>query len=190
MKKISILAAALVLSLSSVFAQTWNWDKAHSQLNFGITHLSISEIDGTFSTVTATLTSSREDLSDAVIELTADVNSLNTGNEQRNAHLKSPDFFDAAKYGSLVFKSTSFKKISGKNYQLTGDLTFHGVTKSVVLDVVFNGTVVNPQSKKTVGGFKVTGTIKRSDFGLGGQFPAAMLSDEVKLNANAEFVKD
>jgi polyisoprenoid-binding protein YceI len=190
MKKITFLAAALILSLSSVFAQTWNWDKPHSQLNFGITHLSISEIDGTFGSVTATMIASKEDLSDAVIELNADVNSLNTGNEQRNTHLKSPDFFDAAQYGSLTFKSNSFKKVSGKNYKLAGDLTFHGVTKPVVLDVVFNGTVVNPQSKKTVAGFKVIGVIKRSDFGLGGQFPVAMLSDEVKLNANAEFVKD
>ncbi len=190
MKKITILAAALILSLSSAFAQTWTWDKPHSQLNFGITHLSISEIDGTFGGVTATINSSKDDLSDAVIELTADVNSLNTGNEQRNTHLKSADFFDAAKYGTLTFKSTSFKQVDGKNYKLAGDLNFHGVTKSVVLDVVFNGTVVNPQSKKTVAGFKVIGIIKRSDFSLGGQFPAAMLSDEVKLNANAEFVKD
>lgn len=190
MKKVSIITAVFLLLAGAGFAQTWNWDKAHSQLNFGITHMGINEIDGTFSTVSAKITSSKDDFSDAVVELTADVNSINTGNEQRNNHLKSPDFFDAAKYGALTFKSTSFKKVSGKNYEVTGDLTFHGVTKPVVLAAVFNGTAVNPQSKKTVAGFKVTGTVKRMDFGIATSFPAAMLSDDVVLNGNAEFVKD
>ena len=190
MKKIILSAASLLLLATAGFSQTWNWDKAHSQLNFGIQHMGINEIDGTFSTVSAKITSSKDDLSDAVVELTADVNSISTGNEQRNNHLKSPDFFDAAKFGTLTFKSTSFKKTSGKNYEVTGDLTLHGVTKSVVLTATFNGTIVNPQSKKTVGGFKVTGTIKRTDFGIATGFPATMLGDEVALNANAEFVKD
>jgi polyisoprenoid-binding protein YceI len=190
MNKIISITAALLLFVSTGFAQSWTWDKAHSQLNFGITHMGINEIDGTFSTVEAKITSSKDDLSDAVVELTADVNSLNTGVEQRNNHLKSPDFFDAAKFGTLTFKSTSFKNTGGKNYEMAGDLTFHGVTKPVVLNVVFNGTIVNPQSKKTVAGFKVTGVIKRSDFGIATSFPATMLSDEVALNANAEFVKN
>ena len=189
MKKTIIVAAAALLVSTAGFSQTWAWDKAHSQLNFGITHLGINEVDGSFSTVEATLTSSKDDFSDASVELTADVNSINTGVEQRNNHLKSADFFDAAKYGTLTFKSTSFKKLSGKNYQVTGDLTFHGVTKSVVLNAVLNGTAVNPQSKKTVAGFKVTGTIKRTDFGIATGFPSSMLSDEVTLSANAEFVK-
>ena len=118
------------------------------------------------------------------------MNSINTGVEQRNNHLKSPDFFDAAKFGTLTFKSTSFKKTSGKNYEVTGDLTLHGVTKPVVLTAVFNGTIVNPQSKKTVAGFKVTGIVKRTDFGIAASFPATMLGDDVQLNGNAEFVKD
>ena len=189
MNKIVMTAAILSLSLAS-FAQDWTWDKAHSQLNFGITHLTINEIDGTFSSVDAKLTASKDDLTDAQIQLTADVNSINTGNDQRNTHLKSPDFFDAAQFGILTFKSTSFQKVSDKNYKLAGSLTLHGVTKPVTLDVVYNGTVVNPMSKKTVAGFKITGTIKRSDFGIAPSFPAAALSDEVKLNANAEFVKN
>ena len=190
MKKIILSAAALFLLATAGFSQTWNWDKPHSQLNFGIIHLGINEISGSFSDVTAKITSSKDDFSDAVVELTADVNSISTGNEQRNNHLKSPDFFDAAKFGTLSFKSTSFKKTSGKNYEVAGDLTFHGVTKPVVLTAVLNGTTVNPQSKKTVAGFKVSGTIKRMDFGVATGFPAAMLSDEVALKANAEFVKD
>ena len=118
------------------------------------------------------------------------MSSINTGNDQRNTHLKSADFFDAAQFGTLTFKSTSFQKVSDKNYKLAGSLTLHGVTKPVTLDVVYNGTVVNPMSKKTVAGFKITGTIKRSDFGIATSFPVTALSDEVKLNANAEFVKN
>jgi polyisoprenoid-binding protein YceI len=189
MKKIILSTAAFLLVAGSTFAQEWNWDKAHSQLNFGVIHMGINEVDGVFSSVTAKFTSTKDDFSDAVIELSADVNSLNTGNEQRNNHLKSPDFFNAAQFGTLTFKSTSFKKVSDKTYQLTGDLTLHGVTKPVTLTATFNGTVVNPQSKKTVAGFKVTGTIKRTDFGIATGFPAAMLSDEVSLLANTEFVK-
>ena len=189
MKKIILSTAALLFTTAAVFAQSWSMDKAHSQVMFGITHMGINTITGNFGTVSATLTSSKDDFSDASIEFTADVNSINTGNEQRNTHLKSPDFFNAAQFGTLTFKSTSFKKIDDKNFQVTGDLTFHGVTKSVTLNATFNGTTVNPMSKKTVAGFKVTGTIKRTDFGIGASFPTAMLSDEVALDANTEFVK-
>ncbi len=190
MKKIILSAAAFLLLVTAGFSQTWNWDKAHSQLFFGITRLGISEIDGSFGSATAKITSSKDDFSDAVVELSADVSSISTGNEQRNTHLKSPDFFDAAKFPTLTFKSTSFKKVSGKNYEVTGDLSFHGVTKSVVLTAVLNGTATDPQSKKTIAGFKVTGTIKRMDFGIATSFPAAFLSDDVALNANAAFVKE
>jgi len=189
MKKIIAITAAFLLTAAVGFAQDWNWDKAHSQLNFGITHMGINEIDGTFTTVEAKMTASKEDLTDAQITLTADVNSINTGNEQRNNHLKSDAFFDATKYGTLTFTSTSFTKVDAKNYRLEGNLTFHGVTKAVTLNVTFNGTIVNPMSKKTTAGFKVTGIIKRSDFGIAPGFPATALSDEVMLNANAEFVK-
>lgn len=189
MKKITFITAALLVS-AVTFAQTWSVDKAHSRLAFGVTHLGISEITGNFKSFDSKITSSKEDFSDAVIELTADVSSINTDNEQRDGHLKSPDFFDAAKFSTFSFKSNSFKKVSGKQYKLAGDLTLHGITKPVVLDVVFNGTTVNPMSKKTLAGFKITGIIKRSDFAIGASFPAPMLSDEVALTANTEFSKD
>ncbi len=185
----TIFTTTLLLIAGAAYSQSWTMDKAHSQLNFGIAHLGISEIDGTFGTATATITSSKDDFSDAAVELTADVNSINTGNEQRNNHLKSDAFFDASKFGTLTFKSTSFKNVGGKNFQVTGDLTLHGVTKSVTLNAVFNGTTVHPQSKKTVAGFKVTGIIKRSDFGIAPSFPATYLGDDVMLNANTEFIK-
>ncbi|HTR28449.1 MAG TPA: YceI family protein [Puia sp.] len=189
MKKIIAISTAFLLFATAGFTQDWTWDKAHSQLNFGITHMGINEIDGTFATADAKMTASKEDLTDAQITLTADVSSINTGNEQRNNHLKSDAFFDAAKYGTLTFTSTSFTKVDGKNYKLEGNLTLHGVTKPVTLNVTFNGTVSNPMNHKTSAGFKVTGIIKRTDFGIGTGFPTNMLSDEVMLNANVEFVK-
>src|SRR5580658_10038704 len=98
MKKIIAITSAFLLTAGAVFAQDWTWDKAHSQLNFGVTHMTINEIDGTFGTVEAKMTASKEDLSDAQITLTADVNSINTGNEQRNNQLKGAEFFNAAQY--------------------------------------------------------------------------------------------
>ncbi|MCU7550686.1 YceI family protein [Chitinophagaceae bacterium LB-8] len=189
MKKTVIIALALVASFAG-FAQTWNIDKSHSKLNFTVTHLLISDVEGSFKNINSTFTSSKADFSDAVIELTADVNSINTDDENRDKHLKSPDFFDAAKYNALTFKSKSFKNVGGKKYKLAGDLTMHGVTKPVVLDVVYNGSAVHPYSKKTVAGFKISGTLKRSEFGVGTATPTAVVGDEVALVANAEFIKD
>ena len=189
MKRVTNITAALILS-ATAFAQTWSVDKAHSRLGFSITHLSISEIPGSFRSFDAKITSSKDDLSDAVIELTADVNSVNTENEQRDEHLKGPDFLDAAKFSTFTFKSKSFTKVRGKQYKVTGDLTLHGITKPVVLNASFNGTTTHPMSKKTMAGFTITGIIKRSDFGIATSMPAAMLSDEVALLANTEFSKD
>lgn len=192
MKKIAIVAATL-LSLSygtASFAQTWNVDKAHSRFGFGVTHLSVSQIDGNFKTYEATITSSKPDFSDASFEISAEMASINTDIEQRDAHLKSPDLLDAEKYPTLTFKSTSFKKVSGKNYKLSGNLTLHGVTKPVTIDVTINGTTTNPQSKKTIAGIKFSGKIKRSEFGIATSFPASALGEDILLIANAEFTKN
>jgi polyisoprenoid-binding protein YceI len=188
MKKTYILLVTLFIAGSS-FAQSWSLDKAHSKLGFGVTHLLISEVDGSFKNFDSKITSTKDDFSDAVIELTAEVGTIDTDNDNRDKHLKSPDFFDAEKFPSITFKSSSLKKIEGKKYKLMGDLTMHGVTKPVELDVTLNGTTVHPYNKKTIAGFKITGTIKRSDFGVGGGTPSAVVSDEVTLNANAEFIK-
>ncbi|MDB5022231.1 MAG: YceI family protein [Pedobacter sp.] len=193
MKRITLLFAVVATALfafKSVDQSTWEADKAHSKLGFEVTHLMVSDVEGSFKNFSAKVISSKEDFSDAVVELSADVASVNTENDQRDAHLKGPEFFDAAKYPTLTFKSTSVKKTSGNKYKVAGNLNFHGVTKPIVLDAVLRGVTVNPMSKKPVAGFKVTGTIKRSDFNFGSKFPGAMLSDEVTLNANTEFVKN
>ena len=187
MKKVTLFAAGLLLS-ATTFAQ-WSLDKMHSRLGFGITHMKISELEGNFNVFDVKLNATKPDFSDATIELTGDVNSINTGVEPRDKHLKGADFFDAEKMPTFTFVSKSFKKVSGKNYKVVGELTMHGVTKTVTLDAVFNGTAVNPMSKKTMAGFTVTGNIKRSEFGIGASMPDAMLSEIVKLRANLEFVQ-
>jgi polyisoprenoid-binding protein YceI len=189
MKKLNILFV-IMFAAGFAGAQTWSVDKSHAKLGFGVTHLLLSEVEGNFTSFDAKITSSKEDFSDATIELTADTKSINTGIEDRDKHLKTADFFDVEKFPTLTFKSKSIKKVEGKKYVVTGDLTMHGVTKPITLDVTLNGTGVHPYTKKTVAGFKIAGTVKRSDFGVGPTFGPATISEEVTITANAEFIKD
>jgi polyisoprenoid-binding protein YceI len=186
MKKVSILIAAVALTVSS-YAQTWTLDKAHAKLGFSITHLMMSDVDGMFKNVEATIQSSQPDFSDAVITMTAQTNSVFTDNDKRDEHLKSADFFDATKYPTITFKSTSLKKDGANKYILTGDLTMHGITKTVTMDLSYRGPATSPMTKKPLAGFKITGKIKRSDFKIADSAPSAMLSDEVTITANGEF---
>lgn len=192
MKKVTLITllaiSAFFFSFKVVAPSTWTLDKNHGKLGFTITHLMISDIEGSFKNFDAKITAPNEDFSDAVVEMTAETTSINTDNEKRDNHLRTDAFFDVAKYPQMTFKSTSFKKTGSNTYKVTGDLTMHGVTKPVNLDVICNmGT--DPMSKKPIAGFKITGKLKRSDFGIGTSFPAAMISDEVSINANAEFKK-
>ena len=109
--------------------------------------------------------------------------------EARDNHLKSADFFDAAKHPELTFKSTTLQKKGKDKYALSGNLTLNGITKAVTMDLLYKGAIENPMSKKQTAGFQVTGTIKRSDFNLGAGFPAPMISDEVRIKADGEFIQ-
>lgn len=192
MKKVMTAVTALVIS-TGAFAQTastWTLDKSHAKLGFSITHMSISEVEGSFKSFDAKFTAAKEDFSDAKIEASAQVNSINTDNEGRDKHLQAPDYFDAAKYPTLTFKGQSFKKVGEKDYKLIGELTMHGVTRVVSLDVVYFGTAIHPYSKKTIAGFKVTGKLNRKDFGIATDTPSAALGDEVEIRANLEFEKN
>ena len=185
MKKISVLIIALFVSVA-VSAQKWTNDKAHSKMTFTVTHLLISEVDGVFKSFDASVTSSKEDFSDAVFELTADLKQVTTNNDGRDAHLQRDDMFDTAKFPGLSFKSTGIKSIGGKKFAVNGNLTIKGVTKPVVFELTHIGNGVNRQGKK-LAGFKATGTIKRTDFGVGAM-PSAVVSEEVELRASGEFV--
>lgn len=192
MKKIPLLLLALpvvLLSFIKINSSNWALDAIHSNLRFSVTSLQISEIEGSFKMTESTITSSKEDFSDAVVSMTADASSINTENAERDTHLKSADFFDTPKYPSITFKSSRFEKTGDNKYKVTGNLTFHGVTKEIILEATAKyGT--HPMSKKTLAGFKVTGTIRRSDFGIAPSMPAAMLNDEVAIVANTQYAKD
>jgi polyisoprenoid-binding protein YceI len=167
----------------------WKSDDPHSQLGFTVKHLGIADVSGTFNDFDVTVQSTKADFSDAVFELTANVASIDTRVEQRDNHLKSADFFDAEKYPTMNFKSTSLKKVGKDKYKLTGDLILHGVTNKVTMDLEYRGTVENQMNKKQTAGFQLTGIIKRSDFAVGNGFPPPMISDEVRIKADGEFVQ-
>ena len=188
MKKI-IIFFAVILTNTVVFAQTWKSDKAHSHLTFTVTHLSVSDVDGTFKDFSATITASKPDFSDAKFDFTANTASVNTENDMRDEDLRSASFFDVTKFPALTFTSTSIKPAAAKHYTLTGNLTIHGVTKSVTFDLWYRGTITNPMTKSPDAGFQATGVIKRSDFNFGSKYSSPILSDEVTFKAVGEFGK-
>ena len=170
----------------------WNIDPAHSEVNFKVKHLVISTVSGHFDKFEATIEASHDDFSDATISFSADVDSINTKNEQRDGHLKSPDFFDMAKYPKMSFVSTSVKKLSDYELQVVGNLTLRGVTREVALEVMYNGTVAGFDGRQ-VAGFEISGKLSRFDFGL--QWNAlteaggVVVGNEVKIEILAEFTK-
>jgi len=189
MKKLAVLFSAFIVFTAFTTIDTWKNDKPHSQLGFTITHLGISDVSGTFNDFEAKVSSAKADFSDAIFELTANAASIDTRVEARNNHLKSADFFDVAKYPTITFKSSALKPNGKDRFILTGNLTIHGVTKPVNLDLVYRGITVNPMSKADVVGFQITGEISRADFNVGPNFPAPMLSDKVTIKADGEFTK-
>lgn len=188
MKKLQLIISGLLVA-GFASAQTWSLDKAHSSLGFTITHLIVQDVEGTFKDFSIKLNSSKDDFSDAKVELSGNVASIDTQDEKRNKHLQEPDFFDAAKYPAFTFKSTSFKKTTGKNYEMKGDLTMRGVTKPVVLTVELKGKGEDPFAKKPMAGFKVYGKVKRTDFGIGKDTPSAMVGEEVEIRASIAVIK-
>jgi polyisoprenoid-binding protein YceI len=170
----------------------WITDPAHSEIGFKVKHLVISSVSGKFASFTGEVTADKEDFTDAKISFSADINSITTGADQRDTHLKSADFFDAAAHPQLTFESTKVEKNSDGEYKITGDLTIRGTKKSVVLNAEFGG-IQNDFYGNTVAGFELTGKINRKDFGLlwNGITEAGsiVVSDEVKLIIAAEIVK-
>ncbi|WP_189604837.1 YceI family protein [Salinimicrobium marinum] len=175
---------------TSMFAQTtWKADPAHTQVSFGITHMGIAEVEGTFSEFEGTIVATEDDFSDAEYDIVIEVPSIDTGVEMRDNHLKNEDFFDAKNHPKMTFKSNSSEKVSEGKYKVTGDLSFHGITKPVTLDVWYRGTVENPQNGDVISGFAISGDVKRSDYNLGSDFPEAVLSDKVVIDVDGEFKK-
>jgi polyisoprenoid-binding protein YceI len=166
MKKIYLSLFILLATVFMATAQTtWKADVAHSKVQFSISHMVISEVTGRFKDFDATLVQTNDDLSDSKLNATIKVNSINTDNEKRDGHLKSADFFDAEKYPEITFVSKSFTKSGKATYNISGDLTMHGITKPVVLDTKFNGQVKDPWGNM-IAGFKATTIVNRKDFGI------------------------
>ena len=170
----------------------WLLDPMHSELQFKIKHLMISNVSGALKSFQAEVETEEEDFSTAEINLTAQMDSISTNNEQRDDHLRNADFFEVDKYPELKFKSTKVEKIDADTFALHGELTLKGVTKPVKLNVEFNGTTKDPWGGERAG-FVVTGKINRADWGV--NFNSALetggvlLGEEVKINSELEFVK-
>jgi len=173
--------------------QTWTLDPTHSELQFKIKHLMISTVSGQFNNFKAIVETEDNDFSKAKVHFEATVDSISTNNEQRDAHLKNGDFFDIEKYPAIIFESSKMEKIGEDEYKLHGTLTMRGVNKQVILNAEFGGITKDPWGN-TRTGFSVTGKVNRQDFGM--SFGAVtetgglLLGDEVKINANVQFVKE
>lgn len=194
MKK-SVLSLAFLLIAGFAFSQTTNWkiDNSHSNVTFEVDHMVISSVTGKFQEFEGDIKADKADFSDANVSFSIEATSVNTNNEKRDNHLRDEDFFNVATYPEITFVGKKLTPESGKNYKLVGDLTMHGVTKEVELDVKFNGTVKDPWGN-TRAGFKVSGELNRADYGLvynsALEAGGVVIGEEVEIQVNLELVKE
>lgn len=170
----------------------WTIDPTHSQVQFKVKHLMITTVTGSFNEFESTVETGSDDFTDAKIQFTAKTASINTGNEQRDGHLQSDDFFNAASFPEIKFVSSNLVKADDENWSLEGNLTIRDITKPVKLAVEFGGIMTDPWGNVKAG-FTVTGKISRKEFGLmwnavteaGG----VVVSDDVKIHTEVQYVK-
>jgi polyisoprenoid-binding protein YceI len=170
----------------------WAIDPAHSEIGFKVKHMMFTNVSGKFNNFSADINTTDDDFSTANINFEADIDSVSTGNTDRDKHLLSADFFDAAQFPKLQFRGTSFTKVNEGDYKLEGNLTMHGMTHPVKLDVEYSGPMKDPWGN-TKAGFSINGKINRKDWGLtynatldnGG----ILLSEDVKLNIEVQLAK-
>ena len=189
MKKLFLFLIAASISVASFAQTTWKIDPMHSFVNFSVKHMGISFVDGSFKKFDGNVAASKPDLTDATINFTVEVNSITTGVDMRDGHLKTDDFFNAAKYPTMTFVGESFKKLKGNNYELSGKLTIRDVTKDVKFAVIYGGTVNDPQSKATKAGFNATTTINRLDYNIKYDPTGMGVAKDVKITLNLEYVQ-
>ena len=180
--------AALVSGLAtaaSAAVETYTIDPVHSSVAFQVRHF-LTKVPGSFTTFSGTIVVDRDNLENSTVNAVISVDSVNTANAKRDGHLKSPDFFDVSKFGTITFKSTSWKKTGEGTFDVTGDLTIKDVTKSVVLKVTSTGFGPGMQGAQ-LSGWEATTTVVRSDFGVNG--PAMLgkaLGNEVPVSISIE----
>lgn len=170
----------------------WALDPTHSEVQFKVKHLMITNVTGNFGTFSVSAETEGDDFTKSSIRFSADINSINTNNEQRDGHLKSADFFDAENFATLNFTANEFKKVDDENYEMFGDLTIKDVTKNVKLNVEFGGINQDPWGN-TKAGFTINGKINRKDFGLNWNAPletgGMLVSEDVRLMAEIQLAK-
>jgi polyisoprenoid-binding protein YceI len=187
-------AGVLALAMPFAFAQnttqnvTWVSDPNHSEVDFAISHMSVSTVHGRFGNVNATLHLNDADITKSSVQVTIGVDTVNTGVQGRDNDLKGAGYFDVANFATATFTSTSVNK-NGNDLSVQGNLTLHGVTKPVVLTVEGPTAQVKDQQGKVHCGFSATATINRTDFGIGAKVPTAMLGGEVKLTIELDVIK-
>lgn len=171
---------------------TWTIDASHSDVHFKVKHLMINTVTGEFTSYRLNATAEADDFSDAHVVFEADVASISTKNEMRDNHLKSDDFFNAEQFPVMRFESTALRQVKGEKYALEGNLTIRDVTRPVVLDAEFGGTMVDFYGN-TKAGFEITGTVNRKEFGLKWdavtEAGGVVVSDTVRLIINAQLQK-
>jgi polyisoprenoid-binding protein YceI len=190
MKLLKLASAALALIAPVAMAQTATWkvDSAHSEVDFSIKHLAISNVHGRFGKIDATIVYDDKDIAKSSVNATIDVTGVDTGVAPRDNDLKSNSYFDIDKYATATFTSTSVAK-GGSGLLISGNLTLHGVTKPVVLDVSGPTGPITGMDKKPHVGFEATTTIHRLDFGIGAKVPDTILSDAVQLTIELDAAK-
>lgn len=170
----------------------WNIDPTHSEIQFKVKHLVISTVTGNFKSFSGSLETKGDSFDKASVQFEADIDSVATNTEDRDAHLKSDDFFNAEKYPTLNFKSTSFKIIDGNKYEMIGNLTIRDITKEITLAVEHGGTVEDSYGQ-TKAGFEIAGNINRKEFGLKWnattEAGSIVVADQIKLYLNVQIVK-
>ncbi|WP_284653314.1 YceI family protein [Flavobacterium terrisoli] len=171
---------------------TWAIDPTHSEVGFKVKHMMFTNVSGKFNLFDADIANEEEQFETSNINFSAEVNSINTGNDDRDNHLRSADFFDAENFGKLTFKSTGVKKINEGEYQISGDLTIKDVTKNIALDAEYSGQMKDPWGNTKIG-LSLNGKINRKDFGLTWnaalETGGVLVGEDIKLNAEVQFVK-
>ena len=191
MKRLALVTGILALAAPLALAQTSTWtsDPNHSEVDFSITHMTVSNIHGRFGHVNATIAYNEADVSKSTVNATIDVTGVDTGEEARNNHLKTDSFFDVAKFPTATFVSTGVSKTADGGLSIAGNLTLHGVTKPVLLTAEGPTGPVPGMDHKQHSGFSATTTISRSAFGIGNSFPSGAIGDDVKLSIDLDVIK-